>query len=80
MPGSRVGVGAVTPVAMVAAHWTPVEVGARQMPCSSKPDAGRLAPGIPPSNFWASDPNGIDEVGCVHFGEPTTGWSLVPGD
>jgi DUF2075 family protein len=26
----------------------------------------RLAPAIPPSNFWASDPNGIDQVGCVY--------------
>ncbi len=33
---------------------------------NAKPDAGRLAPGIPPSNFWASDPNGINQVGCVY--------------
>ena len=33
---------------------------------NAKPDAGRLAPGIPPSNFWASDPNGIDQVGCLY--------------
>lgn len=25
-----------------------------------------LAPGIPKSNFWASDPNGINQVGCVY--------------
>jgi uncharacterized protein len=25
-----------------------------------------LGPGIPKSNFWASDPAGIDQVGCVH--------------
>ena len=43
-----------------------VKVGAWQMPWNAKPDAGRLAPGIPPSNFWASDPNGIDQVGCVY--------------
>ena len=30
------------------------------------PDAGKLAPGIPKSNFWASDPNGINQVGCVY--------------
>jgi uncharacterized protein len=36
------------------------------MPWNAKPDAGRLAPGIPPSNFWASDPNGLDQVGCVY--------------
>ena len=43
-----------------------VKVGAWQMPWNAKPDAGRLAPGIPPSNFWASDPNGINQVGCVY--------------
>jgi uncharacterized protein len=36
------------------------------MPWNAKPDAGRLAPGIPPSNFWASDPNGMNQVGCVY--------------
>ena len=34
-----------------------VKVGAWEMPWNAKPDAGRLAKGIPPSNFWASDPN-----------------------
>jgi hypothetical protein len=43
-----------------------VKVGAWQVPWNAKPDAGRLAPGIPPSNFWASDPNGINQVGCVY--------------
>ena len=27
---------------------------------------GRLAPGIPKSDFWASDPRGIEQVGCVY--------------
>jgi DUF2075 family protein len=43
-----------------------VKVGAWQMPWNARPDAGRLAPGIPLSNFWASDPNGINQVGCVY--------------
>jgi DUF2075 family protein len=43
-----------------------VKIGARQMPWNAKPDAGRHARGIPPSNFWTSDPNGINQVGCVH--------------
>ena len=43
-----------------------VKVGAWQMPWNARPDAGRLAPGIPPSNFWASDPNGMNQVGCVY--------------
>ena len=28
---------------------------------------GKLAPGIPKSNFWASDPNGINQVGSQGF-------------
>ena len=43
-----------------------VKVGAWQMPWNARPDAGRLALGIPPSNFWASDPNGLSQVGCVY--------------
>jgi DUF2075 family protein/DNA replication protein DnaC len=43
-----------------------VKVGNWQMPWNAKPDAGRLAFGIPPSNFWASDPNGVNQVGCVY--------------
>jgi len=37
-----------------------------RMPWNAKPDAGRLAAGVPKSNFWASDPNGINQVGCVY--------------
>lgn len=37
-----------------------------RMPWNAKPDAGRLAPGIPKSNFWATDPHGIDQVGWVY--------------
>lgn len=37
-----------------------------RMPWNAKPDAGRLAKGIPKSNYWASDPAGIDQVGCVY--------------
>jgi DUF2075 family protein/DNA replication protein DnaC len=43
-----------------------VKVGPWEMPWNARPDAGRLAPGIPPSNFWASDPNGLNQVGCVY--------------
>ena len=43
-----------------------VRTSTSQMPWNAKPDAGRLAPGIPPSSFWASDPNGINQVGCVY--------------
>jgi hypothetical protein len=36
------------------------------MPWNAKPEASRLAPGIPKSNYWANDPGGIDQVGCVY--------------
>jgi DUF2075 family protein len=43
-----------------------VVMGGFSMPWNAKPDAGRLANGIPRSDFWASDPGGIDQVGCVY--------------
>ena len=36
------------------------------MPWNAKPEATRLATGIPKSNFWASDPGGLEQVGCVY--------------
>jgi len=36
------------------------------MPWHARPDVGRLGPGIPKSDFWASDPAGLDQVGCVY--------------
>lgn len=36
------------------------------MPWNAKPDAGKLAASIPRSHFWASDPNGINQVGCIY--------------
>ena len=43
-----------------------VVVGNWSMPWNAKPDSTRLGPGIPKAQFWASDPNGIDQVGCVY--------------
>jgi uncharacterized protein len=43
-----------------------VVIGAWRMPWNAKPDAGRLAAGIPKSHYWATDPRGIDQVGCVY--------------
>jgi len=43
-----------------------VKIGTWEMPWNARPDAGRLAPDVPPSNFWASNPNGINQVGCVY--------------
>ena len=43
-----------------------VKVGDWSMPWNAKPDSGRLAAGIPKSNFWARDPGGLDQVGCIY--------------
>lgn len=43
-----------------------VQVGDWQRPWNARPDAGRVAPGIPKASFWASEPGGIDQVGCVY--------------
>lgn len=43
-----------------------VVVGEYARPWNAKPDAGRLAKGIPKSNLWAYQPGGIDQIGCVY--------------
>ena len=43
-----------------------VVVGEWKRPWDAKPDAGKLAKGIPTASLWAYDPNGIDQVGCVY--------------
>lgn len=43
-----------------------VVVGDWRMPWNAKSDIGRLAPGIPKSHYWASDPGGLEQVGCVY--------------
>ena len=43
-----------------------VIVGDYRRPWNARPDAGRLASGIPPSDLWAYDPNGINQVGCIY--------------
>ncbi len=36
------------------------------MPWNARDGVGRLGPGIPKSDFWASDKAGIDQVSCVY--------------
>jgi DUF2075 family protein/DNA replication protein DnaC len=43
-----------------------VVVGDWSMPWNAKPDSTRLAANIPKSHYWASDPNGINQVGCIY--------------
>lgn len=42
-----------------------VRVGAFSAPWNAKPDR-KVAPEIPKSNLWATDPGGIDQVGCIY--------------
>ena len=43
-----------------------VKIGDFERPWNARPDAGRLATGIPPAPLWAYDANGINQVGCVY--------------
>jgi DUF2075 family protein len=43
-----------------------VIIGDYRRPWNAKPDARIIAEGIPKSNLWAYDPNGINQVGCVY--------------
>jgi uncharacterized protein len=43
-----------------------VRIGEWAMPWNAKGDAGRLARGIPRSDYWASDPGGLNQVGCIY--------------
>lgn len=36
------------------------------MPWNAKPDAARLASGIPKSSYWATDAGGLSQVGCIY--------------
>ncbi len=43
-----------------------IAIGEYQRPWNAKPDAGKLAPGIPKAPLWANDPGGVDQVGCIY--------------
>lgn len=43
-----------------------VVIGDYRRPWDARPDARRLAPGIPRASLWAHDPGGINQVGCVY--------------
>jgi len=43
-----------------------VVVGDYARPWNAKPDAAHLKKGIPKASFWASDPGGIDQIGCIY--------------
>ena len=43
-----------------------VQVDDWSMPWNAKSNAGKLAKGIPKAEVWATDPSGIDQVGCIY--------------
>jgi uncharacterized protein len=43
-----------------------VQIDGWSRPWNARPNAGRLAPGIPKSHLWATEPGGIDQVGCIY--------------
>ena len=43
-----------------------VMIGDYKRPWNAKPESRKLAPGIPKASFWAHDPNGINQIGCVY--------------
>lgn len=43
-----------------------VVVGDYRRPWDAKPGNWKLAPGIPSASLWATDPNGINQIGCVY--------------
>lgn len=43
-----------------------VVIGDYRRPWDAKPGNWKLAPGIPSAALWATDPAGIDQIGCVY--------------
>lgn len=43
-----------------------VKVSDWELPWNARPDGVRLGKDIPKSNFWASEPGGLNQVGCVY--------------
>jgi DUF2075 family protein len=41
-------------------------IGEFRRPWNAKPDAKKLAKGIPPAPLWAWTPSGVDQVGCIY--------------
>jgi DUF2075 family protein len=43
-----------------------VTIGDFTRPWNARPEAGKLADGIPPAPLWAYAPEGIEQIGCVY--------------
>ncbi len=56
-----------------------VVFGDYRRPWNAKPEANRLARGVPKASLWAYSPGGIDQIGCIYtaqgFEFDYVGWS-----
>jgi DUF2075 family protein len=43
-----------------------VVIGDFKRPWNARPEATKLARGIPKASLWATDPNGLDQIGCIY--------------
>lgn len=43
-----------------------VKLGTFQRPWNARPDRTGLPPGVPKANYWAYDPAGLDQIGCIY--------------
>lgn len=43
-----------------------VEIGGWTRPWNAKPEVPKPVPGIPASHYWATDPRGFSQIGCVY--------------
>jgi SOS-response transcriptional repressor LexA len=43
-----------------------VVIGNYRRPWNARPEATRLAKGIPKATLWAHEPGGIDQIGCIY--------------
>lgn len=43
-----------------------VRIGDFERPWNARPDMTGLPPGVPKSDYWAHDPGGLEQVGCIY--------------
>lgn len=43
-----------------------IVLGGYVRPWNAHPEATRLAPNIPKASYWATDPGGVNQVGCIY--------------
>jgi uncharacterized protein len=66
-PGSSPATAGRGPSRATTARSPPTsQVDGWSRPWNARPNATGLAEGIPKSYFWASEPGGIDQVGCIY--------------